>query len=60
MRRHRRSSSLLLVTAAGTPAHAESTRGKQWFLDAMKAEQRWQTGTALFSYSYGERTGSSA
>ncbi|MGJ3559811.1 S8 family serine peptidase [Streptomyces sp. INA 01156] len=36
---------LLLVTAAGTTAHAESTREKQWFLDAMKAEQMWQTST---------------
>ncbi|MBL3666794.1 type VII secretion-associated serine protease mycosin [Streptomyces sp. M2CJ-2] len=36
---------LLLVTAAGTTAHAESTRGQQWFLDAMKAEQMWQTST---------------
>lgn len=36
---------LLLVTAVGTTAHAESTRGKQWFLDAMKAEQMWQTST---------------
>ncbi|MGY3201948.1 type VII secretion-associated serine protease mycosin [Streptomyces sp. TE5632] len=36
---------LLLVTAAGTTARAESTRGEQWFLDAMKAEQMWQTST---------------
>ncbi|MGW5214660.1 type VII secretion-associated serine protease mycosin [Streptomyces sp. NPDC004051] len=36
---------LLLVTAAGTTAHAESIRGQQWFLDAMKAEQMWQTST---------------
>ena len=36
---------LLLVTAAGTPAHAGSTREEQWFLDAMKAEQIWQTST---------------
>ncbi|WP_406727372.1 type VII secretion-associated serine protease mycosin [Streptomyces sp. GD-15H] len=36
---------LLLVTAAGAPARAESTRGEQWFLDAMKAEQMWQTST---------------
>ncbi|ANS66620.1 secreted serine protease [Streptomyces lincolnensis] len=35
---------LLLVGAAGTPAQA-STREKQWFLDAMKAEQMWQTST---------------
>ncbi|MGX5188317.1 type VII secretion-associated serine protease mycosin [Streptomyces avermitilis] len=36
---------LLLVTAAGTPARAESTREEQWFLDAMKAEQMWRTST---------------
>ncbi|WGD42702.1 type VII secretion-associated serine protease mycosin [Streptomyces cathayae] len=36
---------LLLVTAAGTTAHAESTREKQWFLDVMKAEQMWQSST---------------
>ncbi|MGW2614413.1 type VII secretion-associated serine protease mycosin [Streptomyces sp. NPDC001500] len=36
---------LLLVTAAGTLAHAESTREEQWFLDAMKADQMWQTST---------------
>ena len=37
--------SLLLVGAAGAPASAESTREEQWFLDAMKAEQMWQTST---------------
>ncbi|MET9964711.1 type VII secretion-associated serine protease mycosin [Streptomyces sp. NPDC006356] len=36
---------LLLVAAAGAPARAESTREEQWFLDAMKAEQMWQTST---------------
>ncbi|WP_334521884.1 type VII secretion-associated serine protease mycosin [Streptomyces sp. B21-105] len=36
---------LLLVAAAGTQARAESTREDQWFLDAMKAEQMWQTST---------------
>ncbi|MFG2882324.1 type VII secretion-associated serine protease mycosin [Streptomyces sp. NPDC048297] len=36
---------LLLVGAAGSPAHAESTREEQWFLDAMKAEQMWRTST---------------
>ena len=36
---------LLLVGTAGTPANAKSTREKQWFLDAMKAEQMWQTST---------------
>ncbi|WSQ10579.1 type VII secretion-associated serine protease mycosin [Streptomyces sp. NBC_01231] len=35
---------LLLVGTAGTPASA-STREEQWFLDAMKAEQMWQTST---------------
>ncbi|MFJ7048204.1 type VII secretion-associated serine protease mycosin [Streptomyces sp. NPDC101112] len=36
---------LLLVGAEGAPAYAESTREQQWFLDAMKAEQMWQTST---------------
>ena len=36
---------LLLVGIAGAPAHAESIREQQWFLDAMKAEQMWQTST---------------
>ncbi|MGW1806490.1 type VII secretion-associated serine protease mycosin [Streptomyces sp. NPDC002078] len=36
---------LLLVGAAGAPAQAESARQEQWFLDAMKAEQMWQTST---------------
>lgn len=36
---------LLLVGSAGAPAHAESIREQQWFLDAMKAEQMWQTST---------------
>ncbi|XUL94177.1 type VII secretion-associated serine protease mycosin [Streptomyces galilaeus] len=36
---------LLLVGAAAVPAQAESTRKEQWFLDAMKAEQMWQTST---------------
>ncbi|MHB9859446.1 type VII secretion-associated serine protease mycosin [Streptomyces sp. YIM S03343] len=30
---------------AAAPAHAESVRDQQWFLDAMKAEQMWQTST---------------
>ncbi|KOV70734.1 type VII secretion-associated serine protease mycosin [Streptomyces sp. MMG1121] len=36
---------LLLVGAAAAPVQAESTRREQWFLDAMKAEQMWQTST---------------
>ncbi|MFE9412561.1 type VII secretion-associated serine protease mycosin [Streptomyces sp. NPDC006704] len=32
---------LLLVGVAATPAQAESTREKQWFLDAMKADDIW-------------------
>lgn len=36
---------LLLVGSAATPAHAESIRARQWHLDAMKAEQMWQTST---------------
>ncbi|MEU5364614.1 type VII secretion-associated serine protease mycosin [Streptomyces sp. NPDC005925] len=36
---------LLLAAAAGTQARAEPTREEQWFLDAMKAEQMWQTST---------------
>jgi type VII secretion-associated serine protease mycosin len=36
---------LLLVGATGVPAHADSARQQQWFLDAMKAEQMWRTST---------------
>jgi type VII secretion-associated serine protease mycosin len=36
---------LLVVGIAGAPARAASTREEQWFLDAMKAEQMWQTST---------------
>ncbi|MFD7163975.1 type VII secretion-associated serine protease mycosin [Streptomyces violascens] len=36
---------LLLVGAVAAPARAESTREKQWFLDAMKADTMWQTST---------------
>ncbi|MEW2271801.1 type VII secretion-associated serine protease mycosin [Streptomyces sp. SID685] len=36
---------LLFVGAAAAPSQAESTRSEQWFLDAMKAEQMWQTST---------------
>ncbi|NEA51926.1 type VII secretion-associated serine protease mycosin [Streptomyces sp. SID10815] len=37
--------SLLTVALVESPARAESTRQQQWFLDAMKAEQMWQTST---------------
>jgi type VII secretion-associated serine protease mycosin len=36
---------LLLVGAATTSAHADSTRSQQWFLDAMQAESMWKTST---------------
>ncbi|WP_428954379.1 type VII secretion-associated serine protease mycosin [Streptomyces sp. cg35] len=36
---------LLLVGTATTPAHAESTRSQQWFLDVMHAESMWKTST---------------
>ncbi|MGW4272025.1 type VII secretion-associated serine protease mycosin [Streptomyces seoulensis] len=36
---------LLLVGGAATQAHADSTRSKQWFLDAMHAEEMWRTST---------------
>ncbi|MEV5337916.1 type VII secretion-associated serine protease mycosin [Streptomyces sp. NPDC052676] len=36
---------LLLVGGAATPAHADSTRSQQWFLDAMHAEEMWRTST---------------
>ncbi|WP_327724195.1 type VII secretion-associated serine protease mycosin [Streptomyces europaeiscabiei] len=36
---------LLLVGTLSVSAHAASTREDQWFLDAMKAEQMWQTST---------------
>ncbi|MCX3058711.1 type VII secretion-associated serine protease mycosin [Streptomyces beihaiensis] len=38
-------SGLLLAGAAAAPAQAQSARSKQWFLDAMKADQMWQTST---------------
>ncbi|MFG3286580.1 type VII secretion-associated serine protease mycosin [Streptomyces sp. NPDC048111] len=40
---------LLLMEAATTSACAESTREKQWFLDAMKADDMWRTsrGTGI-------------
>ncbi|MFF3056290.1 type VII secretion-associated serine protease mycosin [Streptomyces sp. NPDC057909] len=36
---------LLLVAVAATPVHADSVRSKQWHLDAMKAEEMWETST---------------
>ncbi|MGW2619945.1 type VII secretion-associated serine protease mycosin [Streptomyces sp. NPDC001500] len=33
---------LLLVGIAATPAHAESVRARQWFLDAMHADEMWK------------------
>lgn len=36
---------LLLVAVAATPAHADSVRSMQWHLDAMKAEEMWETST---------------
>nr|WP_120727914.1 type VII secretion-associated serine protease mycosin [Streptomyces hundungensis] len=40
---------LLLLDAAVTPAWADSMREKQWFLDAMKADDMWHTsrGTGI-------------
>ncbi|MEV1020862.1 type VII secretion-associated serine protease mycosin [Streptomyces sp. NPDC050264] len=35
---------LLTGTAVG-PAHADTTRSQQWFLDAMKAETMWKTSS---------------
>ncbi|MET8981988.1 type VII secretion-associated serine protease mycosin [Streptomyces sp. NPDC004539] len=34
-----------LVGVTGTAASAETTREKQWFLDAMQAENMWKTST---------------
>lgn len=36
---------LLLVGGTTTQAHADSTRSQQWYLDAMHAEEMWQTST---------------
>jgi type VII secretion-associated serine protease mycosin len=36
---------LLLTGATGTPAHAESVRSQQWYLDAMHAEEMWEVST---------------
>ncbi|MEV5608354.1 type VII secretion-associated serine protease mycosin [Streptomyces sp. NPDC052225] len=35
----------LLVGTAAVPAHADTTRSQQWFLDAMQAEKMWKTST---------------
>ncbi|MET7485104.1 type VII secretion-associated serine protease mycosin [Streptomyces sp. NPDC005538] len=34
---------VLLASVAVTPAHADTIRSRQWYLDAMKAEQMWKT-----------------
>ncbi|MZD05401.1 type VII secretion-associated serine protease mycosin [Streptomyces sp. SID5785] len=36
---------LLVVGVTDAPAHADSTRSQQWFLDAMQAETMWKTST---------------
>ncbi|MFD7136026.1 type VII secretion-associated serine protease mycosin [Streptomyces sp. NPDC059894] len=36
---------LLLVGIAATPAHAESVRARQWYLDAMQADEMWKVST---------------
>ncbi|MBD0840178.1 type VII secretion-associated serine protease mycosin [Streptomyces sp. TRM68416] len=36
---------VLLVGVAATPAHAESVRARQWHLDAMQADEMWETST---------------
>ncbi|WP_349636888.1 type VII secretion-associated serine protease mycosin [Streptomyces mirabilis] len=36
---------VLLATGAVTPAHADTVRDQQWYLDAMRAEQMWKTST---------------
>ncbi|MEV6654122.1 type VII secretion-associated serine protease mycosin [Streptomyces sp. NPDC051219] len=36
---------LLVGIAAAAPAHADSVRSDQWFLDAMKAEEIWKLST---------------
>jgi type VII secretion-associated serine protease mycosin len=48
VRRLRLASALSGVVLAGVvviPAHAESVRDQQWYLDAMRAEQMWKTST---------------
>ncbi|WP_406106277.1 type VII secretion-associated serine protease mycosin [Streptomyces sp. NBC_01003] len=52
-RRRRRSTGasaflgLLLVGTATGPAHADTTRSEQWFLDTMHAESMWKTSTGV-------------
>src|SRR4051794_9803339 len=36
---------VLLVGMTADPAHADTTRSQQWFLDAMQAENMWRTST---------------
>jgi type VII secretion-associated serine protease mycosin len=36
---------VLLAGFAVTPAHADTVRNQQWYLDAMQAEQMWKTST---------------
>ncbi|MFD9793296.1 type VII secretion-associated serine protease mycosin [Streptomyces sp. NPDC059070] len=36
---------VLLAGVAATPAHAETVRQRQWHLDAMQAEEMWETST---------------
>ncbi|MFG3203336.1 type VII secretion-associated serine protease mycosin [Streptomyces sp. NPDC048192] len=36
---------VLLVSVAVTPAHADSVRQRQWYLDAMHADEMWKTST---------------
>ncbi|MEU5899121.1 type VII secretion-associated serine protease mycosin [Streptomyces venezuelae] len=35
----------LLTSVAATPAHADSVRSRQWHLDAMRADEMWETST---------------
>ncbi|MFI6404985.1 type VII secretion-associated serine protease mycosin [Streptomyces sp. NPDC050548] len=36
---------ILLAGVAVTPAHADTIRDQQWYLDAMQADQMWKTST---------------
>ncbi|MFF3140869.1 type VII secretion-associated serine protease mycosin, partial [Streptomyces sp. NPDC057927] len=36
---------VLLAGVAVTPAYADTVRDRQWYLDAMRAEQMWKTST---------------
>ncbi|MEU0119918.1 type VII secretion-associated serine protease mycosin [Streptomyces bobili] len=38
-------SGVLLAGATMTPAHADTVREQQWYLDAMRAEEMWKTST---------------